>query len=85
MSRSTRTCELDDAEAARVSPVNHASLSPAPLLIAVGGAETSEFLRQTQLLWDAWPDNRRPAAARCSSPAPTTSASSPSTPIRRAN
>ncbi len=27
----------------------------------VGGAETSEFLRQSQLLWDAWPDNRRPA------------------------
>ena len=37
---------LTNAEAARVSPVNHASLSLAPLLIAVGGAETSEFIRQ---------------------------------------
>ena len=53
---------LTNAEAARVSPVNHASLTPAPLLVAVGGAETSEFIRQSQLLWDAWPDNRRPAA-----------------------
>jgi hypothetical protein len=31
-------------------------------LVAVGGAETSEFLRQSQLLWDAWSDNCRPAA-----------------------
>ena len=53
---------LTNAEAARVSPVNQVSLSQAPLLIAVGGAETSEFLRQSQLLWDAWPDNARPAA-----------------------
>ena len=53
---------LTNAEAARISPVNHVSLSQAPLLIAVGGAETSEFLRQSQLLWDAWPDNARPAA-----------------------
>lgn len=53
---------LTNAEAARISPVNNASLSPAPLLIAVGGAETSEFIRQSQLLWDAWPENARPAA-----------------------
>ena len=53
---------LTNAEAARVSPVNHASLVQAPLLVAVGGAETSEFLRQSQLIWDAWPDNCRPAA-----------------------
>ena len=45
-----------------MSPVNHISLSPAPLLIAVGGAETSEFIRQSQLMWDAWPNNARPAA-----------------------
>ena len=30
----------------------------APLAIAVGGAETGEFLRQAQLMWDAWPVNR---------------------------
>jgi arylformamidase len=53
---------LTNAEAARISPVNQVSLSQAPLLIAVGGAETSEFLRQSQLMWDAWPDNARPAA-----------------------
>jgi arylformamidase len=54
--------KLTNAEAARVSPVNQVSLTPAPLLIAVGGAETSEFVRQSQLMWEAWPDNRRPAA-----------------------
>ena len=53
---------LNNAEAARVSPVNHISLSQAPLLVAVGGAETSEFIRQSQLMWDAWPNNARPAA-----------------------
>ncbi len=53
---------LTNAEAARVSPINHASLSVAPLLIAVGGAETTEFIRQSQLIWEAWPENRRPAA-----------------------
>jgi len=53
---------LTNAEAARVSPVNHASLTTAPLLVAVGGAETSEFIRQSQLMWDVWPDNCRPAA-----------------------
>ncbi len=53
---------LTNAEAARVSPVNHVSLSQAPLLIAVGGAETTEFVRQSQLMWDAWPDNAQPAA-----------------------
>ncbi len=53
---------LNNAEAARVSPVNHISLSQEPLLVAVGGAETSEFIRQSQLMWDAWPNNARPAA-----------------------
>ena len=31
-----------------------------PLVIAVGADETSEFVRQSQLLWDAWPAHRRP-------------------------
>jgi arylformamidase len=53
---------LTNAEAARVSPVNHISLSQAPLLVAVGGAETSEFIRQSQLIWEAWPNNAHPAA-----------------------
>jgi arylformamidase len=49
---------LDDAEAARMSPVRFAPRSNAPLVIAVGADETSEFIRQTRVLWDAWPANR---------------------------
>jgi len=51
---------LDVAEARRMSPALHPSRSAAPLLIACGADETSEFLRQAQLMWDAWPANRRP-------------------------
>jgi arylformamidase len=54
--------KLDDGEAARLSPVRCSPLTNAPLLLAVGAGETSEFLRQTRLLWDAWPA-RRPAGA----------------------
>ncbi len=54
---------LDVAAALRVSPVERPLRLRAPLLMACGADETSEFLRQTQLLWDAWPDARRPAAA----------------------
>jgi arylformamidase len=50
--------KLDDAEAARLSPVRLRPRSSAPLLIAVGADETSEFRRQAQLLFDAWPANR---------------------------
>jgi len=46
-----------------MSPVAQPLRAPRPLLMACGGAETSEFLRQTQLLWDAWPQVRRPEAA----------------------
>jgi arylformamidase len=53
---------LDAAEAARLSPIHHRLRTQAPLLMACGADETSEFLRQTQLLWDAWPEVRRPAA-----------------------
>jgi arylformamidase len=49
---------LDDAEARRLSPVALHPASDAPILVAVGGDETSEFLRQARLLWDAWPANR---------------------------
>ena len=51
---------LDDAEAARLSPALHAPATSAPLLVAVGADETSEFVRQSQLMWDAWPANRPP-------------------------
>ena len=52
--------KLDANEAAQLSPVNYPPLAGVPTLIACGADETSEFLRQSQLLWDAWPDVRRP-------------------------
>ena len=52
--------KLDDAKAARMSPVHLKPRSRLPLLLAVGADETSEFVRQTRLLWDAWPANRPP-------------------------
>jgi arylformamidase len=54
---------LDDAEAARLSPVRMTPRSTSPLLLAVGADETPEFIRQTRILWDAWPGNR-PGEAR---------------------
>jgi arylformamidase len=54
---------LDAAEAAGLSPVNLAPSSRAPLLVAVGADETSEFLRQARLMWDAWPANRPPGSS----------------------
>jgi len=51
--------KLEAAEAKRLSPVTYGSRTQAPLLMACGADETSEFLRQTKLLWDAWPGNRR--------------------------
>ena len=54
--------KLDQREAARLSPSHLAPRCRAPLVLAVGADETSEFVRQTQVLWDAWPANR-PAGA----------------------
>jgi arylformamidase len=51
---------LDDAQAERLSPALKAPQTSAPLLVAVGADETSEFVRQSQLMWDAWPGNRPP-------------------------
>jgi arylformamidase len=50
--------KLDDAEAGRLSPILHRPATDVPVVVAVGGDETSEFLRQADLLWDAWPANR---------------------------
>ncbi len=50
--------KLDEAEATRLSPALMRAAHPTPLVIAVGGDETSEFVRQARILWDAWPDNR---------------------------
>jgi arylformamidase len=55
--------KLDDASAARLSPTLMSPATDAPILAAVGADETSEFLRQARLLWDAWPANR-PQRAR---------------------
>lgn len=49
---------LDAAQVARMSPTGLRPRISAPLLLAVGADETSEFVRQTRLLWDAWPENR---------------------------
>lgn len=49
---------LDEAEAARMSPALLAPSTDAPLVLAVGGEETGEFLRQTELMHEAWPANR---------------------------
>lgn len=52
---------LDAAQAAALSPVFMPPRANVPLCIACGAGETSEFLRQSQLMWDAWPHHRRPA------------------------
>jgi arylformamidase len=49
---------LDDAQAAQLSPVLLRARVEAPLLVAVGADETDEFVRQSQILWDAWPAAR---------------------------
>jgi len=53
---------LDPATARAMSPIHLSPAPGVPLLLAAGGQETSEFIRQTQLLWDAWP-GCRPAHA----------------------
>lgn len=49
---------LTENEAKRLSPIHLEPTTRAPFLIAAGANETPEFLRQSQLLWDAWPANR---------------------------
>jgi arylformamidase len=54
---------LDDDEAARLSPVLLPPRCDAPIAIVVGAEETSEFLRQSALLFDAWPRQRPEGAS----------------------
>jgi arylformamidase len=54
---------LDSKEARRLSPIHLAPTTRAPIVAAAGANETSEFVRQTQLLWDAWPANRPQGAS----------------------
>jgi len=49
---------LDAAAARALSPVHLTPAVHVPLQLAVGAGETSEFRRQTQLLWERWPDAR---------------------------
>ena len=49
---------LDAAEAERLSPMRLSPRTRAPLLLVAGADETSEFVRQTRILWDVWPANR---------------------------
>jgi len=49
---------LDAEEARRVSPLHLQCGIDVPLLVAVGNDETSEFVRQSHLIFDAWPRNR---------------------------
>jgi arylformamidase len=55
--------KLDEHRARELSPVLCPVTVVAPLLMAVGGAETAEFLRQTRLLWEMWPAHRLAAAS----------------------
>jgi arylformamidase len=55
--------KLDVEHARAWSPVHMRPQTRAPLLLAVGAEETGEFLRQTDLMWDAWPDNRPSGAS----------------------
>ena len=52
--------KLDEAEAWRMSPLAYRSRTSAPFVIACGTDETTEFVRQSQVLWDAWSGVRRP-------------------------
>lgn len=46
---------LDRETAIRLSPLHKHASHPAPLLLAVGELESSEFHRQSQAMFDAWP------------------------------
>ena len=54
--------KLDRGKARAMSPIHCTAEVRAPLLLAVGSGETSEFGRQSWLLWERWPECR-PAAA----------------------
>jgi arylformamidase len=49
---------LNAENAAAWSPLRMRPVIEAPLLVAVGADETSEFIRQSQLMWEAWPEVR---------------------------
>lgn len=54
--------KLDRSKARAMSPIHCTAEVHAPLLLAVGSGETSEFGRQSWLLWERWPQCRLAAA-----------------------
>jgi arylformamidase len=48
--------QLDAAHAYLVSPVHLMPRVATPVVVAAGAEETSEFIRQSWLLWERWPD-----------------------------
>jgi len=46
-----------------MSPALAQATTTTPLLVACGADETSEFVRQTDLMWNAWPRNHPPGVA----------------------
>jgi arylformamidase len=48
--------KLDRARARAVSPIHLRPRSSVPMLCAAGSDETSEFIRQSWLLWERWPE-----------------------------
>ncbi len=59
--------KLDAAKAHGLSPIHLRPKRAVPLLVAAGADETSEFIRQSWLIWERWPSAIRPdAAVRCS-------------------
>jgi len=51
---------LDAAHAYLVSPIHLTPRVATPLVIAAGKEETSEFIRQSWLLWERWPECHPP-------------------------
>ena len=49
---------LDVGQARALSPIRLTPKVRAPLLLAAGAKETSEFIRQSWLLWERWPESR---------------------------
>jgi len=47
---------LDTGKAHAVSPIYMPPLAHAPLVLAAGADETDEFIRQSYLLWERWPE-----------------------------
>ena len=52
---------LDVGQARALSPIRLTPKVRAPLLLAAGAKETSEFIRQSWLLWERWPESHTPA------------------------